>query len=127
VAGNGVVSNGVLSVLGNLSPGVGGIGSLTLDVGAAAPGGTLLVDVAPDGNSDVLIAAGNLDLSGTALNVADTMQLNTHKEYTVATFTGTLAGPFASTNLTGPWFVLYDHAGKTVKLSAKNGTLIRVK
>jgi autotransporter-associated beta strand protein len=129
LGGDGTVSNGTLTVAGAITPGTNGVGVLTLAaLGSAAPGGALTVDVTTNGTCDVLRVLGSLDLTGMTLEVTDTEQLNTHQNYTIVTCTGPLTGKFeGANNLPGPWYVLYDGAGKTVQLSAKNGTLIRVK
>jgi len=127
VGGNGVVSNGVLSVKGFVSPGVDGIGALTLDVGGAATGGTLLVDVTTNGTCDVVHVLGDFDLTGMTLVVADTAQLNTREGYTIATYTGALAGAFDASNLPKPWYVMRDRVNKRVQLRSENGTMLRVK
>ncbi len=127
VGGNGVVSNGTLMVGGLIAPGTNGVGTLTLDVGPAAPGGTLLVDVTTNGTSDVVHVVGDLDLAGMTLEVADTALLNTHEDYTIATYTGSLAGAFGANNLPNPWYVMYDRAGKRIQLRSENGTLLRVR
>ncbi len=127
VGGNGVVSNGVLSVKSLVSPGVDGIGSLTLDVGGVATGGMLFVDVTTNGTCDVLHVMGDLDLTGMTLAVADAAQLNTRQGYTIATYTGSLAGAFDASNLPKPWYVMRDRVNKRVQLRSENGTMLRVK
>jgi len=89
-------------------------------------GATLLVDVTSGGASDLLRAQGDLNLSGMTLQVADTGLLNKSRTYTIAEYAGTLTGPFSLTNLTKPWFVMYDSASHTVKISYSTGTLIRI-
>ena len=127
VGGNGVVSNGVLSVKSLVSPGVDGIGSLTLDVGGVATGGMLFVDVTTNGTCDVLHVMGDLDLTGMTLAVADAAQLNTRQGYTIATYTGSVAGAFDASNLPKPWYVMRDRVNKRVQLRSENGTMLRVK
>jgi len=126
VGGSGVVSNGTLTVSGSVTPGVDGIGTLTLAVGSVALGGTMTVDVATNGVCDVLSVQGDLALSGITLQVADLAQLAKGKNYTVITFSGTLSGKFDASNVIKPWYILYDRAGHTVQLRSDSGTLLRV-
>ena len=127
LGGSGLVTNGALTVTGTLAPGgTNSLGTLTLAMKPTVSGATLLVDVTSGGASDLLRAQGDLNLSGMTLQVADTGLLNKSRTYTIAEYAGTLTGPFSLTNLTKPWFVMYDSASHTVKISYSTGTLIRI-
>ena len=122
-----VTNNGSLTVTGAVMPGgTNAIGTLTLATTPAALGGVFQVDVAANGACDRLDMRGNLNLSGLALNVADTTALSKFWSYTVATYTGTLNGSFTSSNLPSRWSVKTDTAAKRVYLSYNPGTLILV-
>jgi len=126
VSGGGTVSNGTLSVTGSLSPAGTAVG--TLGVADVALSGVLRVDVTPAGTCDRLVGSGDLPLAGLTLQIADLGLLNPEMTYTVATCTGTLAGPFAETNLPENWRVKYDAgAGVAVFYYAAPGTLIKLR
>ncbi|MDD2599597.1 MAG: autotransporter-associated beta strand repeat-containing protein [Kiritimatiellae bacterium] len=123
--GSGTVSNGTLAVTTSLAPGgVGVVG--TLAVGASLTlSGDLLIDVAANGSSDLLAVTGNLDLSAGTLTVANPGQLDTGKQYTIATCSGTLTQPFTAVSIDNNdnlWVVKYYPDG-TVKIIYQGGTL----
>lgn len=110
----------------NLNAGTNVIGTLSL-VASTTLSGTLLVDVAADGTSDLLAATGNLDLSSLALQVANTAGLNKQKVYTIITCSGNRTGTFSSTNLPDSrWHPSYSSDG-SVKLHFVDGTLLELR
>ena len=129
LGGSGVVTNNsLLEVTVGIAPGgTNAIGTLTLAATPAALGGVFLADVATNGLCDCLSVQGNLNLSGLALNVADTGTLNKHQKYVIATYTGTLTGPFASAPLPERWHVKYDTSARQVYLSYDFGTMLLVR
>ena len=127
LSGSGIVSNGVLAVTGAITPGgTNVIGTLTV-ANSAGLSGTLRVDVAANGDSDRLVIAGSMDLSGLSLEIANPAQLNTAKVYTVATVSGASTGAFASVTVpSNRWHVRYRPDGAVLLIYA-NGTLIGVR
>jgi hypothetical protein len=127
LSGSGVVTNGTLAVNGDIAPGgTNVVGTLTL--AAVAPqSGTLLIDAAPDGTSDLLAVQGALNLTGLALRIQDVSQLKAGQRYVIASCApGGLTGPFTSTNLnTGGWSVSYNNAVGQVLLLSR-GLLILI-
>ena len=127
LSGSGLVTNGTLDVSGDIAPGgTNAVGTLTL--AAVAPqSGTLLIDAAPDGTSDLLAAQGALDLTGLALRIQDVSQLKAGQRYVIASCApGGLTGPFASTNLEGGgWTVSFNNAVGQVLLISR-GFLILI-
>jgi hypothetical protein len=127
LSGSGVVSNGTLSVSGTIAPGgINTIGTLTLAAATTLDGATLRADVSSSGDCDLLRVEGGLDLSGATLQVEDTEQLDTGREYTVIQCTGALSGSFTATNLPPPWKVRYDRNSGLAIISFPQGTLIFV-
>ena len=125
VSGSGTVSNGTLTVTDPLSPAGTAIG--TINVSNMALNGTLLVNVTTNGACDQLAYSGSLTLTGLRLQIADLGLLNRQKSYTLATGSGTVTGPFATTNLPANWHVRVDPATGTVTFYyAIPGTMIRV-
>lgn len=118
LSGSGLVTNGTLAVDGDIAPGgTNALGTLTFS--AVTPqSGTLLVDVAPDGASDLLKAEGPLNLAGLALKVHDQSQFTPGKRYVVASCApGGLSGAFASVELgVRGWTVSYNNAVGEVRL-----------
>jgi hypothetical protein len=127
LSGSGLVTNGTLTVNGTIAPGgVGTIGTLTLATSSATLSGTLRVDASDDGSCDVLAVQGDVTLSGLALNVDVSGQLDTHLQYTILTCTGTRTGTFGSKNLPSGWMVSYEPNGD-IKLIYAGGTMIRLR
>jgi len=126
LSGSGIVSNGLLAVTGAITPGgTNAIGTLTV-ANSAGLSGTLRMDVATDGSSDLLAVAGSLDLSGLSLEIANPGQLNIWQVYTLATVSGMRTGAFASVTVPDPrWHVRYRPDGAVLLIYA-NGTLIKV-
>ena len=126
LSGSGLVTNGTLSVNGTIAPGgTNAVGTLSI-AASSTLGGTLLADVATNGNSDLLAVRGNLNLSALNLVIANPGQLNRTVQYTLATCSGTRTGTFASVTVPDSrWHVVYQTDG-TVKLLFISGTLIRV-
>ncbi len=127
LGGAGTVSNCTLTVTGNLAPGgEGDIGTLAL-ANTTLREGNLLVDVATDGSCDLLSVAGNLDVSGLTLEIANPGSLNVNKTYTVVTVSGTRTGAFASVTVPDTrWHVIYRSNGE-IQLIFINGTLLKVR
>jgi autotransporter-associated beta strand protein len=123
LVGSGTVSNGTLTVTGTLSPAnTNVIGTLTAKANITLSG-TFVADVDAN-NSDLLDVQGNLTLSSPTLEIKNQESLNKFKIYTLATCSGTLAGTFASTNLTDPrWTLRYTTDGK-VQFYFKGGTIL---
>jgi len=126
LSGAGTVSNGTLAVTTTLAP--GGVNLIgTLSIGATLTlNGELLIDVAADGSSDLLAVTGDLDLSAGTLTIANPAQLDSSKQYTIATCSGTLTQPFAAVTIDSNdshWKVKYMPDG-TVKLIYQGGTMI---
>lgn len=126
-SGDGIVSNGVLTVTQTLAPGnTNAPGSLTLPGSPIVEGATLLVDVSPNGASDQLVVAGDLSLSELFLQIVNPGLLSTWKRYTLITCSGALTGE-VTTSLPDGWTLRYDRAAGTVTLYYPNpGTLIHV-
>lgn len=124
LSGNGVVTNGALTVTGLTAPGgTHVIGTLTL---ATIPtlSGTLLIDVKTDGSCDVLQVQGTLNLVNMDLAIQDLNQLGFGKEYVIARFTpGSLTGRFQSDNLDGLRSIYYNNAAGEIRLVGR-GTII---
>ena len=129
LGGSGTVSNNsLLSVTQTLAPGgTNVIGALTLAATPAGLSGVFLADVAADGRCDRLHVQGDLDLSALALAVADTSAWNRDQQYVIASYTGTLTGPFASAALPDRWRVRFDTSNRKVFLSYDFGLLIMVR
>ena len=128
--GSGLVTNGTLAISGITAPGgTNVIGTLTL-AAATALNGTLLIDTSIGGTNDLLAVQGNLNLTGSVLQIQDVSQLKSGTSYLIATCTpGGLTGHFASTNFVGGtrWHVVYDNIKGEVRLEVFRGTLIKVK
>ena len=127
--GDGLVTNGTLAVSGTVAPGTNAIGTLTL-AATTTLNGTLLVDVSLTGTNDLLKVQGNLNLTGSTLQIQDVSQLKSGTSYVIATFTpGGLTGRFASVNFAAGtrWHVVYDTLKGEVRLEVYRGALIRVK
>jgi len=119
--GDGVVSNGTLTVTGTVAPGGANvIGTLTVNASVALTG-TLLIDVAADGASDLLQVGGALDLTRLALQIQDNGQLKPRERYVIAKCApGGLTGPFETTNLDGGrWNVSYNNVSGEVSLISR--------
>lgn len=84
VAGAGVVSNGTLTVTGELSPGADAVGTLHVD-GNLVVKGTLRLD-----RGDRIECTGDLDLSGAHVQIVDRRNWNGNSAYTFATVNGTI-------------------------------------
>ncbi len=125
LTGSGLVTNGTIAVTGAVAP--GGIGSLNTLTIAGTPTltGTLRIDVATDGTSDLLNVQGSLNLSGLALQIESLSSLRSAKVYKIATFTpGQLTGKFESNNLAGTGMdVVYDNVAGEIRIISV-GTMI---
>jgi len=129
LSGSGLVTNGTLTVNnGTIAPGgTNVIGTLTL-AATTELSGTLLVDVALDGTSDLLKVQGSLNLTGLALQIQDVSKLKPNRQYVIATCApGGLTGRFVSTNLDGSrWLVSYNNTTGEVRLISR-GLLIMIR
>jgi autotransporter-associated beta strand protein len=126
LVGSGLVTNGQALVTGDVAPGgVGSLNTLTI-AGSPVLTGTLRIDVATDGTSDLLKVQGALALTGLSLQVDNTSALRGSKTYRIATFTpGQLTGKFETDNLAGTGFgVVYDNAAGEIRIISV-GTMIR--
>jgi len=123
---SGTITNGTLYTV--LSPaGTNVVGAETLALAAASLQGTYLADVTAGGASDFLTVQGSVDISGLALMIVNPAQLNPSRAYTVATFTGTRTGMFATPNLPDSrWHLSYAVDG-TVRLIFVDGTVLMLK
>jgi len=127
VSGNGIISNGTLTVTQTLVPGnTNAIGMLTLPGSPLVNGATLLVDVSPAGASDRLVVAGDLSLSNLSLQIVSPGLLSAWRRYTLLTCSGALTGELMTT-LPANWLLRYDRTARTVTLYYPNpGTLINL-
>ena len=127
LSGSGTVTNGMLTVSGIIAPGgTYAIGTLTL-AASATLSGTLLIDVAPNGVSDLLNVSGDLDLSNLSLQIQDTTQLKGSTPYVIIQCApGGLANRFISTNVGTQRSVCYDNASGRVLLVGE-GTVIMIR
>lgn len=127
VNGNGLVTNGTLTVSGRVAPGgTNVIGSLTFAADTTLDG-TLAVDTSVGGSNDLLRVQGALSVSGAALQIQDVNQLKTDTSYVIARCTpGGLTGKFASANFAARslWHVVYDNVTGEVRLEIYHGTLL---
>ena len=97
---------------------------------ATALNGTLLIDTSIGGTNDLLAVQGNLNLTGSALQIQDVSQLKSGTSYVIATCApGGLTGRFASANFAAGtrWHVVYDNVKGEVRLEVLRGMLIQVK
>jgi len=127
LSGSGVVSNGTLSVTGEITPGGGTVGTLTVANGNVLGSGTLRIDVAGNGDCDRLVVVGDIDLSNLNLAITNPDALDRSKTYIILTCAGTRTGTFNA--VTGPgsrWHAVLRTDG-SVQLLFSGGTLIRVK
>ena len=124
LSGSGTVSNGTLTVTDTLAPGgVDTIGTLSISASLNV-NAEVLVDVTTGGSSDLLEVAGDLDLSGAILTVANPGSLNTALQYTIIDCNGAITQPFASVDTAGArWKVAYKPDG-TAKLIYQSGAVL---
>ena len=126
VSGNGIISNGTLTVTAPLSPGGDGVVG-TQTVANVALNGTLLADAVANGTCDRLSCSGGVSLSGLTLRIADTGLLNRAKTYTIVTCSGVLTGTFISNNLPENWHIRYDYVNGMVSFCyVPQGSIIRI-
>ena len=126
ITGAGQVTNGTFAVNGVIAPGgTNVIGTLSI-AAATTLSGTLLVDIASGGASDLVAVRGNVNLASLALQIANPDQLDRQKQYTILTCTGTRTGTFSSNNFPNSrWHVVYGADG-SVKLVFVDGTLLKL-
>lgn len=127
LSGAGTLSNGTLTVTGDILPGgEGALGTLTLATSSVISG-NLKIDVASGGASDHLAISGDLVLANPTLEIANATALDRQKVYTVLTCTGLRTGTFASVTVPDSrWHLAYRTDG-SVQLFFTNGTLIKVR
>lgn len=128
LTGSGLVTNGQAIITGDITPGgVGPLNTLTL-AGSPVLTGTLRIDVATDGTSDLLNIQGSLDLSGLALQIDNKSALRNSNPYCIAKCTPRqLTGKFKSTNLEGTSLgVAYKNTTGEIQL-IQIGTMIMFK
>jgi len=129
LSGSGLVTNNsLLAVTAGVAPGgTNATGTLKLAATPASLSGTLVVDVATNGLCDRLHVNGDLNIIALNLSVANPSALQKYQKYVIASWTGTLAGPFLSAPLPSRWLVKYDTAAREVSLGYDFGTLIMVR
>lgn len=122
--GGGMISNGTLAVSGTIAPGgTNVIGTLTLATTTTLRG-TLLIDVAANGSSDLLHVQGNLNVSNLDLQIQNLSLLGGSKQYLIARCTpGGLSGRFLSDNLGPLKAIQYNNAAGEIRLVGR-GTMI---
>jgi autotransporter-associated beta strand protein len=120
LAGSGMVSNGTLTVTGNISP----EGTLKFTATPTLTG-TLMLDILADGSCDSLAVNGPIDVSGLdlVLNLPETVP--TVGSYTLVSASGDVTGTFASATTEGPWTLVYNPS--SIQLIYASGTLIMVR
>ena len=74
-----------------------------------------------------LAQTGSAAASDPNLEFPTRLHTVTREGYTIATYTGALAGAFDASNLPKPWYVMRDRVNKRVQLRSENGTMLRVK
>ncbi len=94
---------------------------------ALPAGGVVEFGVSIDGSGGQLYMPGDLSLAGLIVGVANPEALDTHKNYTIATYGGAVTGVLAGDVLPEPWYVYRDVENKRVQLRAAIGTMIRLK
>ena len=128
VAGSGRISNGVLTVTGEISPaGEGAVGTLAFAAGTlvVSSGATYVCDVA-DGAADRLVVGGDFDLSTLKFRAVRCGRARGVSPTVLEAEGGSLSGAFASVSLArGSWQVAYGE--RTVNLDLNAGLLFLVK
>jgi autotransporter-associated beta strand protein len=116
---SGPVTVNTIQGSGTIAPGVGGIGTLTLGNGLTL-NGVYRADVtaSPTNASDLIAVTGNVNLTGSTLNLPGSntyAPLSANFTYTLMTFTGTLTGTFSlGSPLPAGYMVVYT--GNSVQL-----------
>jgi len=127
VSGSGVLTNGTVETV--LSP--GGAGAVATDTLALAAGtalrGAYLLDVTPEGASDLVAVQGSINLDLFTLEVVDPEQLNRTKTYTILTCTGTRTGRLTPLNLPDSRWRVVAHVDGSVRLLYVTGTMMSVR
>ena len=119
LSGGGSVSNGALTVTGNVSP----AGTLRLP-GAPSLTGSLVLNIAANGTCDSLTVSGALDVHQLALvlNLPGTRPAVT--SYTLVSASGGVTGKFASASMPRPWKLVYG--ASSIRLVYVSGTLFSI-
>jgi autotransporter-associated beta strand protein len=117
LAGGGTVSNGALTVTGDVSP----EGTLTF---AETPTltGTLTLDILANGSCDSLAVNGPIDVSALDLNLNLPETAPSVGSYTLVSATGNVTGAFESASVPSPWTLVYEPSA--IRLVYASGTLI---
>jgi len=114
----------LLTVSGVLSPaGPGAIGQMTLPNNLALSG-TLEVDAALNGTSDLLVTQGTLDLTGARMTVVNTNLLDISKQYVVLAYSNNPTGSFSDSSLPPRWTIKNDTLNKQILLRRANSGFI---
>lgn len=119
LAGTGSIANAVTASGGTISPGAtasNSIGTLSVTGNVAfGASSTYLDEINAAGQSDLLAITGNLDLTGAGdtLNVS-ALDSTSGAPYTIASYTGTLTGTFANTNLPSGYTIDYGTGSNSV-------------
>lgn len=122
LGGDGTVGGVTTMAAGSqLAPGTNGtVGSLAFVNGLDASDATWLIDLAGI-SGDVVDVTGNLNISGSTLNVNGT----SGGPIVIATYSGTLNGTFVFDNLPAGWTVDYNYMGLSqIALVPEPGTVI---
>jgi len=103
------------------------IGALSQTVSSVSGTGTLKLNAGLNGAGGVINTAGNLDVSGLTLDIANLDQPDRNQDYIIATSGGTLIGSFLSSNVVVPWELTYDQTEHQIRLTSMRGTVIIVR
>ena len=95
LSGCGTVSNGTLTVTGEINPGMNAATPGVLTFADVALSGPLVLDASAAGLDGISVVSGEFDLSGLALNVSNFQALPTGK-YTLVSSVDGLTGDFSS-------------------------------
>ncbi len=111
IGGTGTLS-ALLTITGNgiVAPGatIGSIGTLSLSSGINfGASGVYNDDINAADQSDLLAVTGNLTLGATDTLNVNVLDSTSGLNYTIATYTGTLAGTFAATSLPAGYSINY--------------------
>ena len=124
------VGSGVLTLTGTNTYSGGTIikeGTLTIAARTNMPNGVLKFGLSTNGTCGSLHAIGNLSLTGLSVGVVNPELLDKSKRYPIITYDGTVGGAPDTSLLPAPWYLHYDWANKSVRLSASVGTMIQVR
>ncbi|MDD2600276.1 MAG: autotransporter-associated beta strand repeat-containing protein [Kiritimatiellae bacterium] len=120
LTGGGLVSNGVLSVTGNVAPN----GTLTFTETPVLTG-TLAIDVAAEGSNNTIGANAAIDISGLELLLNLPEGKPAVGAYTLISASGGVTGVFESESVSGAWSIVYD--ANAVRLLYASGTVFIIR